>query len=328
MVDISIIVPIYNVEKYLKTCIDSILAQRFKDFELILVDDGSTDDCGNICDKYSLKDNRIKTIHKENGGLSSARNSGIDIAKGKYIGFIDGDDHIHPDMYNILFENIVKYDSDMVMCNFQYVNENDKVKLNSEDGIFKINHYDKIEALNMIYSEESIKFIVAWNKLYKRELFSDIRYEVGKVCEDEFAIHKLLYKCNVITYIDLPMYFYVQSSNSIMRKKFNVKRLDSIEALKDRMNFFNNNNEEILYRKTQDLYAGVCISQYIKAKKELIEIDNKLKIIKKDFHKNLLSLLNNPYVNWKTKILWIIFFINPSIYDIIKRHMCSTYRKT
>jgi len=94
------------------------------------------------------------------------------------------------------------------------------------------------------------------------------------------------------------------------------------------MNFFNNNNEEILYRKTQDLYAGVCISQYIKAKKELIEIDNKLKIIKKDFHKNLLSLLNNPYVNWKTKILWIIFVINPSIYDIIKRHMCSTYRKT
>lgn len=116
MPKISIIVPIYNVEKYIEKCIQSILNQTFSDFELILVNDGSTDSCGEICDKYKKLDDRIIVIHKVNGGLSSARNAGIDIARGEYIGFIDSDDYIHEKMYEILYNNAITYNSDIVIC--------------------------------------------------------------------------------------------------------------------------------------------------------------------------------------------------------------------
>ena len=128
MSEISIIVPVYNVDQYLENCIESILNQTFKDYELILIDDGSTDKSGEICDKYEKKDNRIKVIHKYNGGLSSARNAGLDLACGKYIGFVDSDDSIHPEMYEILYDLQQIYNADISVCSFKKVYENIDVK--------------------------------------------------------------------------------------------------------------------------------------------------------------------------------------------------------
>ena len=140
MSEISIIVPVYNVEKYLENCIESILNQTFKDFELILVDDGSTDNSGKICDIYEKKDSRIKVIHKNNGGLSSARNAGLDIACGKYVGFIDSDDSIHPRMYEILYDLIKKYESDISCCNYKKIYDifKDEIKLSGKRAVVAV----------------------------------------------------------------------------------------------------------------------------------------------------------------------------------------------
>ena len=158
MPKISIIIPIYNLEKYLDKCIKSILNQTFKDFELILVNDGSTDKSGVICDNYKKVDDRIVVIHKENGGTSSARNIGIDIARGKYIGFVDGDDYIHENMYYELYENLIKNNSDISICKFVRVYDNSEMKF-SNNNLLEEN-YSNIEALKELYKENAVDFIV------------------------------------------------------------------------------------------------------------------------------------------------------------------------
>lgn len=228
---ISIIVPVYNVEKYLCRCIDSILAQTIKNYELILVDDGSTDNSGKICDDYQKKKEQIVVIHKENGGLSSARNAGINIASGKYLGFVDSDDFIDNDMYEFLYNNIIKEDAEMSVCG----------SFDCYDGkISKIlNSYYKV-----MNQEEAIKCILdgkiagasACNKLYKREIFNDIRYPIGKTSEDAFVIIELLMKCNKIVISSKQKYYYFHRENSITTCKFTKAQFDVIEA------YFNNYN--------------------------------------------------------------------------------------
>ena len=174
-IDISIIVPVYKVEKQLEICIKSILSQTFSNFELILVDDGSPDNCGNICDEYQKKDNRIKVIHKENGGLSDARNVGLDIASGKYIAFVDSDDIIHPRMYEILFECINKSNSDIVQCKFKKFKSLDEVKDDLDDYNGSFEKYDNKTAIMDMIDNNNIN-VNSWNKLYKSELFETLRF--------------------------------------------------------------------------------------------------------------------------------------------------------
>ena len=210
MTEVSIIVPVYNVEKYLENCIQSILNQTFKNFELILVDDGSTDNSGKICDIYEKKDSRIKVIHKDNGGLSSARNAGIDIAGSKYIGFVDSDDSIHPKMYEVLYNLIEKYKSDISCCNYKYtydISNQNHEELNLNEVIEMSN----IESIEKLYDKDlGVKLVVAWNKLYHKRLFDNIRYKVGRLHEDEFMAHRILYNSKKITYVDNELYYYLQ----------------------------------------------------------------------------------------------------------------------
>ncbi|MEH7131458.1 glycosyltransferase, partial [Neobacillus drentensis] len=251
---ISIIVPIYKVEKYLAKCVESILAQSFKEFELILVDDGSPDRCGEICEEYSKKDNRIKVIHKENGGLSSARNAGISIASGEYIAFVDSDDYLHNRMYELLYKNATENSSDIVICDYFKVRENEisdsfNLKTNVESK-----NFTNIEALYELYENNSENFVVAWNKLYKQKLFTDLRFEKGRIHEDEFISHKLLFKSPKVTYLPIKLYYYRQTSNSITRSPFNLKRLDAIYALKDRADFFREIKQKDLQHKAEVKY--------------------------------------------------------------------------
>ncbi len=231
---ISIIVPVYNVEIYIKECLDSILAQTIRDFELILIDDGSTDYSGRICNEYKEKDSRVKVFHKENGGLSSARNKGLDEAKGEYICFIDSDDTIREDYLEKLYDAITSARSDMAFCDI------DAQKLSGE---LNYNHSFKMtakESRRWLYDDrtrEYVLMVVAWNKIYTSRIFEDIRYPVGRLHEDEFVIGLILSKCSNISFVPEKLYFYRNNESGITSeaKKMNVKHLDGVDALSDRV---------------------------------------------------------------------------------------------
>jgi len=315
MSKISIIVPIYNVEEYLEKCIKSILNQSFKEFELILVDDGSPDKCGEICDNYLNLDNRVKVIHKENGGLSSARNAGLKIANGEYVAFVDSDDWIEDIMYEKLYNIIQKNNADIAQCKYlKAFDENIQSTLDNNVNIEIIRNFD---ALNNLYNERYIETVVTWNKLYKRSLFNGIEFPNGKINEDEFTTHKLLYKANKIILYDKEMYYYRQTPNSIMNNKFNLKRFDLLEALKERLYFFKNINDKALYRKTLKRYIWVLKEYYFKSEKQF----NDKKILKKlkmEYNSKFNEYLKNDQANFKEKIMDSIFFMTPFLYKKIQ----------
>ena len=266
---ISIIVPIYKVEKYLDRCINSILNQTFKDFELILVDDGSPDRCGDICEEYAKKDKRIKVIHKENGGLSDARNAGLDIATGKFIGFIDSDDFIHKDMYMILYDAIIKSKSDISQCKFKYFSKEDELNKNIiNDGKYEI--YNNIDAIGEVIDNKNLNANV-WNKLYKRELFNDIRFPKGKIHEDEFVTYKVFYRAKTVSYVNKELYYYFSNDTGIMKNLNINSKFDWIEAIEERNEFLLSIKEKSLFNKSNShLFFNLIKIRYnIKKSEEL-----------------------------------------------------------
>ena len=307
-VEISIIVPIYKVENHLDTCINSILNQTFSNFELILVDDGSPDNCGKICDEYEKKDNRIKVIHKENGGLSDARNAGLDIAKGKYIAFVDSDDIIHPRMYEILFQCINKSDSDIVQCKFKKFKNLDEVKDELDNYNETFEEYDNKTAIIDMIDNNKIN-VNSWNKLYKRELFKNLRFPKGKIHEDEFLTYKLLYNSRKITYVDEELYYYYQNDNGIMNGSSILKRLDRIEALEQRSKFFLENGERNLYDKSNSaLFFALNKLYFIFKRNEQLKNDKEnIERLKDKIKETSILLENNKYLSSiNSKIIKII----------------------
>ena len=313
MPKISIIVPVYNVENYLKNCIDSILNQTFKDFELILVNDGSTDNSLNICEDYKSIDDRIKIVNKKNGGLSSARNAGLDIATGEYIGFIDSDDYIHPQMYEILY-NEIKNEADISMCDFEKVYEFDKKLLGSNFvSDYEIEILNNEEALSKLAEKNEVTYVVAWNKLYKKELFKDIKFKEGIIHEDEYIIHRLLYQVNKLIYVKEKLHFYLQRKGSIIDKKLDIDRVDYMLACSDRVRFFYEKNLIDLKVKWEYFYLLEILKNYSILDKNYHN-HKKLKILKNDFRRLLKILLKSKNNSIKDKISLIIFAINPNIY--------------
>ena len=319
MAEISIIVPVYNVEKYLENCIESILNQTFKDFELILVDDGSTDNSGKICDIYKKKDSRIKVIHKNNGGLSSARNAGLDIACGKYVGFVDSDDYIHYQMYEKLYHQIIKNKADISVCGFQKVKQFEKDLLSTNKFYEKVELFNNIEALEQLYCKYSTEFVVSWNKLYIKTLFKDIKFKEGVIHEDEFIIHRLLYNVNKVVYNNEKLYFYLQRRGSIVSSEAEVYQIDKIYALSDRIKFFYDKNLTDLTYKTEKIYMWKIFSVYsylnnFYSSSELL----KLRI---DFYKLIKIFRKNRIYTLKERISWVIFCITPSLYYKITKNI-------
>ena len=222
-IKISVIVPVYNVELYLEKCIESICNQTYKNLQIILVDDGSTDSSGNICDLYGKKDNRITVIHKTNGGLSDARNAGLDIADGEYIGFVDSDDYIAPEMFEHLLNLSNRNNGDIVICDKVEFNENETISVNNK--LEQINVLDRDVAIAQLASDTTIRSHV-WNKLYKHNLFDGIRFDVGKAYEDVYIMHRLFLKTQKIVITNQVFYYYLQRSNSILGEMNLNKQVD------------------------------------------------------------------------------------------------------
>lgn len=233
---VSVIIPIYDVEKYLQSCIDSVCQQTYRQLEIILVDDGSPDQCGEICDRYAVKDSRIFVIHKENGGLSSARNAGLECATGDYISFVDADDTVHPRFVEILVGLAEAYHCDIAQCDFLMVAENSqKLPLNRQQELLLC---DGEQAVHELCSGgDAGKFTVAWNKIYKKKLFEGIQYPEGRIHEDEFTSYRILWKAQKMVVTNLYLYYYLQRKTSIMGRRFSVKRLDILDAFRERLCF-------------------------------------------------------------------------------------------
>ena len=234
MAEVSIIVPVYQVENYIRQCIDSILVQTFTDFELILVDDGSKDKSGQICDEYAVIDQRVKVIHKENGGLSDARNCGMDQAVGNYFMFVDSDDYIAPTMLEYLYKALMNKEADIAVCNFLHFFEEDRKR------DFSTNIQSEVlSGAEIFYSRKNERvygiWTVAWNKLYKRETLGNVRFRFGKYHEDEFWANDIYQMDIKVVTIPECLYYYRQRDNSIMGRK-NIKRdFDILEALQERI---------------------------------------------------------------------------------------------
>lgn len=262
MSNISIVVPVYKVEKYLNRCVDSILAQTYSDFDLILVDDGSPDNCGKICDDYAKKDSRIHVIHRKNGGLSAARNSGIDWSfknsPSKWIMFVDSDDWINHRTLEYMMIVCERTNVKTVMC--EYTKESVVSGIDFSEEKYCV--VDSIDLYNNPQKYNTFMIVSAWAKLYFKPLLENIRYPEGKKYEDGFTTHKLMLQNDKTALLKLELYHYFVREDSIMRQNWDSHSLDGIEATKERMEYFKQHKMEIAYKNEINHYLHDLSNNY------------------------------------------------------------------
>lgn len=304
---LSIIVPVYNVEKYLSKCIDSILNQTFKDFELILIDDGSSDGSGKICDKYANKDRRIAVIHQENTGVSAARNAGLDIAKGEYIGFIDSDDFIDKSMYEKLINAIESFNVDMAICGYDYINESGKMERKFKNSSPKT--LSKSETFSAMFDMPQTIRLGLVNKLFKSNLINNLRLPVDyHSTEDGYFLINYLEYINSSVFIREGLY-----KNSVRMGSATHGGLSINDLYKSY------DIHEMMYKKTVNLFpelhdhafaffVDVCMIKYkeCKTRAKTHEENEIVRNIKKFIVSYKKEILNNKEIYWKTKLVYIL----------------------
>lgn len=312
MCEISIIVPIYNVEQYLRKCVDSILAQTFTDFEVILVDDGSPDNSGAICDEYAKLDSRVRVIHKENGGLSDARNAGIEIAKGKYLGFVDSDDFIDKDMYEILYNAFSVEDVDMAIVG--YYDEYGDCILNIDKDIESFTVIDSTQAIEEILKGRKLTANV-WNKLYKKELFQHIRFPKDVIAEDAFVIIELLLLVNKVGVATKLKYHYIHRKESITSAKFSVKDIDTITAWEYNYNLIKKNIPILVSdAHARVIWANFFVIDKLALVKRTPEEDRYYKEIKLTLNKNFFKIIKSKNFTFNRKISFFTLLFSNRLY--------------
>lgn len=242
---ISVIIPVYKVEEYLKTCIDSVINQTYEKLEIIIVDDGSPDLCGKICDDYAQLDSRIIVIHKQNGGLSDARNAGMKVASGEYITFLDSDDWWKENFCEYALQHLKKYKADLYALSLLKISE-DGCEL-SQNHLLTVDVMTPEQAIYSMFDPKKIPWC-AQAKLYKRELFEGVEYPVGKLMEDKATTYKIFSKCTTIAFEDNPLYVYLVRDGSIMRSKFSERQMDSLEIQLELNSFIEANYPQAVQR--------------------------------------------------------------------------------
>ena len=259
---ISVIVPVYNVKLYLHKCVDSILNQTYQNIEVLLIDDGSTDGSSDICDSYTEKDSRIKVVHKKNGGLSSARNTGLDMATGEYILFVDSDDYIDIEMIRRLYDALVKTGADMSVCNIRMVGVDGLTTFPYPENVVRDEEMDEALYWRKVYEPNAICYVVAWNKLYQKHIWEKNRYPVGKLNEDEYVLHQILQKCRKITGISYVGYNYVIREDSIMSQKGKKANFDVFDGWMERIVYLKSSNQYEKVQKQLSVYCVELINRY------------------------------------------------------------------
>jgi len=294
MPKISIIVPVYKVGAYLDRCVESVLAQTFTDFELILVDDGSPDNCPQMCDAWAEKDSRIVVIHKPNGGLSDARNAGIDWAvansNSEWLTFIDGDDWVHYEYLQRMYNAVIANGVNLCVCCFVRTDNND-ADIRNENFPVEIYEPEKL------YTTYRVTSIVAWGKLYKKECFLNVRYPVGKIHEDEFTTYKIIFKNERIAFISAQMYFYFNNSDGITQGCWSIDRLNKLLALFEQLNFFRKNGYKNAETKCAELYMSFFKSQINILLETDLDTTVKKKVLKEHsgYLRKFLRIYKNKY---------------------------------
>ncbi len=312
MPEISIVVPVYKVENLLARCVDSILNQTFQDFELILVDDGSPDGSGIICDSYARTESRIRVIHKENGGLSSARNAGIEIARGEYLCFVDSDDLIHPQMLELLRNALLEHAADIAST--RYISFSTETVPFESTGNIHSSLLLRQDFIDNLYPENFERIgISAWGKLYRRELFDKLRYPEGKIYEDLHIYLSLLQQCQRIAVLDQPLYYYYLGNVSITKSNYLAHcRFDEFIVRLEHVSYFRSCGMRRQYHYALNDYLTFFF-------RNAFAVLLKYPQIKKDFarhmqnHRKLLpALWRNPYVCRARKLCGLLIHIHPS----------------
>ena len=301
---ISVIVPIYKVEAYLEDCVNSLLSQTFKDFELILINDGSPDNCDAMIHAYAKQDARIVAIHQENAGLSAARNTGIDHAKGEYLTFIDSDDWVHPTYLKTLYNLTKTHEADIVVVNHQPTHT---FTTELEDVSVKPKVYDQRQAIEALYGPNDVAMSVAWGKLFHRTLFSTLRFEVGKLHEDEFFNYRIYDQATRVVFLNQTLYYYRLRDDSITGVGFNAKgTMHKIEALEGRLDYLNKNGYDALVALTYPVLFEhmVALHQHTKGTPD-IAFNQRFKELKKAMRSITLPL--------SFKVYYELYYLWPSL---------------
>ncbi len=322
---ISVIVPVYRVEEYLERCVKSILSQTYKNLEVILVDDGSPDQCPAICDACAEKDARVKVIHQENKGLSGARNAGIDAASGEYLAFVDSDDYVSPHFIEELYQLLQDTGCAIGQCRFSYVKGDGLVE--EGDSAFCI--YRGESLMEQLYGpeEKATCFVVAWNKLYRTELFKEtgIRYPEGRIHEDEATTYRLFHEAKKLAFLDRALYGYYTENGGSITSVFSAKRLQWLTAHEERIAFFKKNGYEKLLPAAYRKLCDACITFYFRCTEQVKDAEE----LKKELRKRLETYRANGAA-WiaalplKTRMGYELFSMSPGLYAKMLQKMQET----
>lgn len=319
MPEISVIVPVYNCEKYVGKCIESILNQTFRDLELILIDDGSCDESGKICDEFKQNDQRVKVIHEKNSGVSIARNVGINVAKGKFIGFVDSDDYLAYDMYESLYQNLKENDADIAICGIMncFLKELPNGKLKEEQTLQSTTCESGVLSGKEAFSEalkSRIFSVNPVNKLFAAKFLKEERFPANKTSEDAFLIPKILAKANRVVYDMKPKYYYVRHLGSITTSDFKESDWSVVEAYKEHLDVVKDKFPNLLEEANFRYYWSYIyvLDKMVKSKSKVRRQDyNKaVDFIKKNFK----SIISNRYFSAKRKIAVCALMLSEKIY--------------
>ena len=315
---ISIVVPVYNVSKYLDRCIFSLLNQTYSNIEILLVDDGSTDDSGVKCDFVSKKDGRVTVIHQTNKGLSGARNSGIKIAKGDYITFVDSDDWIEPSFCSDLLGIIQKDESDISICTYYIANESGETKYVNQ--LFEKDCC--IRSCDLYPYIFTWRGISAWGKLYKKQLFDIFEYPEGKIDEDFAIIYKLLFNTKKVSFTKKPLYYYFSRTGSIVNSPFNISKCDFADNAYDALCYVKNQtSDKRIIKLARSFYFRrvdfvVRLIQKSDNRKDFYKIQKKYRL---SLFKNIFRIIFSRNIELKPKTVMVLDMICPNIYYRYKR---------
>ena len=304
---ISVVVPVYNVCAYLDNCIKSVLNQTYTNIEIILVDDGSKDSSGNICDSYGKAYSNVRVIHKDNGGLSDARNVGIRASHGEYIVFVDGDDLIESRMVEYLYKLIKKYDAEIGICELLhcYDGANYEFEPSTQEKVYS----SESAIIEMLY--QSSFLVSACGKIYPTKFFGDIEFPIGMLFEDSAIMHRIFEKANKIVYGNAKLYGYMHRENSITTSRFSKRDCDILIICEQLSDYFRH-KKPMLLKAVNAYYTNACLRIFLNAPRTG-EFNHYIDMCKKIINKNAVSCIFDPRVRTKLRIALLLFKLSKQV---------------